>query len=242
MKGGCRCESASTLNYFALSKQICTFGHSNRKKKMKQILTILILWICTMSVSAQEMKTIFVNLPDSIEPLLTKVNKEDCVDFLDSGMKAVVKNRFDRSAELKVLTSDYLQMQLSDVSTLELKLLPLKDSVRVICMVKTVCASACDSDIRFFDTKWNELDASDFLKYPVEDVFYLPLDSLTDDVQELRAKADICLMKATLSADDSSLTWEYTTPLTLHKDDREKLIPLLRKEPLTMQWVEGRFE
>lgn len=242
MKGGCRCESASTLNYFVLSKQICTFGHSNRKKKMKQILTILILWICTMSVSAQEMKTIFVNLPDSIEPLLTKVNKEDCVDFLDSGMKAVVKNRFDRSAELKVLTSDYLQMQLSDVSTLELKLLPLKDSVRVICMVKTVCASACDSDIRFFDTKWNELDASDFLKYPVEDVFYLPLDSLTDDVQELRAKADICLMKASLSADDSSLTWEYTTPLTLHKDDREKLIPLLCKEPLIMQWVEGRFE
>ena len=209
---------------------------------MKQILTILILWICTMSVSAQEMKTIFVNLPDSIEPLLTKVNKEDCVDFLDSGMKAVVKNRFDRSAELKVLTSDYLQMQLSDVSTLELKLLPLKDSVRVICMVKTVCASACDSDIRFFDTKWNELDASDFLKYPVEDAFYLPSDSLTDDVQELRAKADICLMKASLSADDSSLTWEYTTPLTLHKDDREKLIPLLCKEPLIMQWVEGRFE
>ena len=209
---------------------------------MKQILTILILWICTMPASAQEMKTIFVNLPDSIEPLLTKVNKEDCVDFLDSGMKAVVKNRFDRSAELKVLTSDYLQMQLSDVSTLELKLLPLKDSVRVICMVKTVCASACDSDIRFFDTKWNELDASDFLKYPVEDVFYLPLDSLTDDVQELRAKADICLMKASLSADDSSLTWEYTTPLTLHKDDREKLIALLRKEPLVMQWAEGRFE
>ena len=33
MKGGCRCESASTLNYFVLSKQICTFGHSNRKKK-----------------------------------------------------------------------------------------------------------------------------------------------------------------------------------------------------------------
>lgn len=206
------------------------------------VFAFCFLWLNATLGNAQNMKSIFVNMPDSIEPLLTKVNKEDCVDFLDSGMKAVVKNRFDRSAELKVLTSDYLQMQLSDVSTLELKLLPLKDSVRIICMVKTVCASACDSDVRFFDTKWNELDASDFLKYPIEDVFFLPLDSLTDDVQELRAKADICLMKASLSADDSSLTWEYTTPLTLHKDDRERLIPLLRKEPLTMQWVEGRFE
>lgn len=206
------------------------------------VFAFCFLWLNATLGNAQNMKSIFVNMPDSIEPLLTKVNKEDCVDFLDSGMKAVVKNRFDRSAELKVLTSDYLQMQLSDVSTLELKLLPLKDSVRIICMVKTVCASACDSDVRFFDTKWNELDASDFLKYPIEDVFFLPLDSLTDDVQELRAKADICLMKASLSADDSSLTWEYTTPLTLHKDDRERLIPLLRKELLTMQWVEGRFE
>lgn len=206
------------------------------------VFAFCFLWLNATLGNAQNMKSIFVNMPDSIEPLLTKVNKEDCVDFLDSGMKAVVKNRFDRSAELKVLTSDYLQMQLSDVSTLELKLLPLKDSVRIICMVKTVCASACDSDVRFFDTKWNELDASDFLKYPIEDVFFLLLDSLTDDVQELRAKADICLMKASLSADDSSLTWEYTTPLTLHKDDRERLIPLLRKEPLTMQWVEGRFE
>ncbi len=206
------------------------------------VFAFCFLWLNATLGNAQNMKSIFINMPDSIEPLLTKVNKEDCVDFLDSGMKAVVKNRFDRSAELKVLTSDYLQMQLSDVSTLELKLLPLKDSVRIICMVKTVCASACDSDVRFFDTKWNELDASDFLKYPIEDVFFLPLDSLTDDVQELRAKADICLMKASLSADDSSLTWEYTTPLTLHKDDRERLIPLLRKEPLTMQWVEGRFE
>ena len=33
---------------------------------------------------AQEAKTLFVNMPDSLSPLLTKVNREDCIDFLES--------------------------------------------------------------------------------------------------------------------------------------------------------------
>ena len=28
---------------------------------------------------AQEAKTLFVNMPDSLSPLLTKVNREDCI-------------------------------------------------------------------------------------------------------------------------------------------------------------------
>ena len=34
------------------------------------------------SLQAQEAKTLFVNIPDSLTPLLTKVNREDCIDFL----------------------------------------------------------------------------------------------------------------------------------------------------------------
>lgn len=33
----------------------------------------------------------FIAMPDSVAPLLTKVNREDCVDFLASNMKAEVK-------------------------------------------------------------------------------------------------------------------------------------------------------
>ena len=46
------------------------------------------------SLQAQEAKTLFVNMPDSLSPLLTKVNREDCIDFLESKMKAQVENRF----------------------------------------------------------------------------------------------------------------------------------------------------
>lgn len=204
---------------------------------MKQLVAILILWMCTVSAMAQDMKSIFVNLPDSIEPLLTKVNREDCVDFLDSNMRSVVKNRFGNSAELKVLTTDFLEMQLTAVSTMKLKLLPLKDSTNVICMVKTACAPACDSEIRFFDASWTELDASDFLQLPPEEAFYQSLDSL----KALQIKPDMLLMEASLSPDNFSLVFENTTLHVMNKEEREKMLPYLRKEPVVMEWKEGRF-
>lgn len=199
------------------------------------------MWVCVTSAMAQQMRSVFVNLPDSIEPLLTKVNREDCVDFLDSNMKAQVKNRFDRAAELKILTKDYLQMQLTDVSTLELKLLPLKDSVMVIGLIKTVCSSACDSRIRFFDTSWNELETSEFFRLPSEDSFYAQVDSVGDEYAQLRSETDLYLTKMAFSSNNSTLTITYTTPDYLNKDNREKLVPYLKTQSVVMDWEEGRF-
>ena len=209
---------------------------------MKRHLLFLVSIFCILSVMAQDMKTVFVAMPDSIVPLLTKVNREDCIDFLDSNMKAVVKNRFGNVAEMKVLTDDYVQMQVSEVSTLEMKLLPVNDSTRVICMVKTVCASACDSSVRFYASDWSaELAAKDFLQAPSGDDFFFPNDSLTDEAALARKMADMHAMKASLSKDDASLTYQYTTPDYLNKEDREKLLPLLKKEPMVLRWSEGRF-
>ena len=209
---------------------------------MKRHLLFLAGIFCALSAMAQDMKTVFVAMPDSVTPLLTKVNREDCIDFLASDMKAVVKNRFGNVAEMKVLTDDYVQMQMSEVSTLEMKLLPVNDSTKVVCMVRTVCGSACDSSIRFYASDWSrELDAKDFLQVPSGDDFFLPNDSLTDEAVLARKKADMHVMKAMLSKDDASLTWLYTTPEYLNKEDREKLLPLLKKEPIVLRWSEGRF-
>ena len=210
--------------------------------RMKKNILLVFLCFFALSAFAQNMKSVFVAMPDSITPLLTKVNKEDCIDFLDSNMKAEVKNRFDGTAEMKVVTEDYTLVQTSEVGTLEMKLLPVNDSTKVICMVKTVCATACDSEIRFYTSDWKEeLDAQAFFKKPKEGDFFLPNDSVTDESILIRKKADMLLMKASLSKDDASLTFLYTTPDYLNEEDREKLLPYLRKEPVVLQWQEGKF-
>ena len=203
---------------------------------------IVLTFFCALSATAQNMKSVFVSMPDSIAPLLTQTNKEDCIDFLDSNMKAVVKNRFGNEAEMKALTENYVLMQTSPVGTLEMKLLPLNDSTNVVCMVKTVCASACDSEVHFYTSDWSKkLDAKNFLQTPEADAFFLPNDTLTDEDALIRKKADMHLMKVSLSKDDASLTYIYSTPDYLNKEDREKLLPHLRKEPIVLRWQDGKF-
>lgn len=209
---------------------------------MKKLIYLFLVWGCTLSVAAQDMKKVFIAMPDSLTPLLTKVNKEDCIDFLASNMKAEIKNRFDKSSEMKVLTEDYLQVQMTENSTLEMKLLPVNDSVKIVCMVKTVCSSACDSEIRFYDTSWKkEFPKSDYLQLPAPQTFYLPTDTVSSEVELIKRKADMHVMKAVLSKDDSSLSFIYTTPEYLNQEDREKLSPYLRKEAVVYRWEDGKF-
>ena len=209
---------------------------------MRKVLLIFVSVLCGISASAQDMKSVFIAMPDSITPLLTKVNKEDCVDFLDSNMKAEVKNRFDGTAEMKVLTEDYVLVQTSEIGTLEMKLLPVNDSTKVVCMVKTVCASACDSEIRFYTSAWKqELDKKGYLQWPDAGSFFLPKDSLSEEDVLIRQKADMHLMKASLSKDNPTLAFIYTTPDYLNLEDKEKLKLHLRKEPVVLEWKDGKF-
>ena len=201
--------------------------------------------LCILSVTsafAQDMKSVFVSMPDSIAPLLTKVNKEDCVDFLAYNMKAEVKNRFGGATELKVLTDDYLFLQTTANSSMEMKLLPINDSTKVVCVIKTVCSSACDSEVHFYSSDWKQkLITTDYMSKPEGDMFFLPVDSADEEYALIRKEANVHLMKASLSKEDVSLTFIYTTPDYLNKENKEKLEPYLRKEPVVLKWEEGKF-
>ena len=79
------------------------------------------------------------------------------------------------------------------------------------------------------------------MQQPDVEAFYLPQDSVTEEYTLIRKKADMDLMKASLSKDATSLTFIYTTPEYMNKDDKEKLLPYLRKEPIVLQWQDGKF-
>ena len=49
-------------------------------------------------------------------------------------------------------------------------------------------------------------------------------------------KADMELVKATLSEDKPIISFTYTTPDYLAKTEREKLVVYIRKEPVVYEW------
>lgn len=210
---------------------------------MKKILFLAGMLFCCLSMQAQDMKSLFVALPDSLSPLLTEVNRADFGDFLASNMKAEVKNRLGNTSEMLKMTDDYLELKLTEVSTVEMKLLPLNDSVKVICVVHTFKGPASDSHISFYDTSWKKLSAGQFLTLPKEDDFYRqPVSEVqADSLKNLRVRADMFLLKANLSATNRILSFTYATPEYLDKETAEEIKPFLVAEPLKYFWQEGRF-
>lgn len=211
---------------------------------MKKILLLMFVIYASL-LQAQDMKSLFIAMPDSLAPLLTKVNKEDFGDFLESNMKAEVKNRFGKSSEMLRLTSDYLSLKMSGSSEVQMKLLPVNDSVKIVCVVHTYKGPAADSDIRFYSTQWKELPQKSYLVLPSEDAFYeVPVaDTDKTALRNLRKQADMYLFVARLSEKENTLLFSYSTPDYLDKVTAEKLKQFLKAEPLKYLWTDdGRFQ
>lgn len=193
------------------------------------------------SLQAQEAKTLFINMPDSLSLLLTKVNREDCIDFLESKMKAQVENRFGKKSEMTELSKDYIHMQMSPQTTWQMKVLALNDTTNVICTVSTACAPACDSSIRFYTTDWKALDESQFVTLPaMTDFLNTPDSTLIYNFDEARRSADMLLMKMDFGKENTELTVTLTTPDYMSKETAEKLKPFLRR-PIVYRWENGAF-
>ena len=185
-------------------------------------------------------RDLFNTMPDTLMPLLTQVNRADCIDFLESRMKAEVTNRFGAKSEMTRLTDDFIELCLSDKSRWQMKVLPTSDSTQVICTVSTVLVPEADSHIIFYSTDWQPLDRQTYLPAEpcLDDFFRTPTDSLLRPVFEReKARADIPLMRASLSPEARTLTYEQTATQLLDSTDAEKLKPYL-KDYLIFKWVD----
>ena len=92
----------------------------------KWILAYLLLFFAGIS-SAQELKLrdVFRQIPDSLMPTLSVNNRLDFIDFMDSNMKAAVRNQLGGMSEMTALTDDSLSVRMSDALRIDMLLLTL---------------------------------------------------------------------------------------------------------------------
>lgn len=202
---------------------------------MKKILFILsFFWGTSSLVIAQEMKTLFIEAPDSVFPLLNKNLRVDCVDFLEAGMQYAVTNALEGKSTLVAMTPDYMLLETSSASTMEVKKLPLGDGF-IICVVNTVVAEASDSRAAFFDSSWRPISAHDLFTMPAI-VDFFTSQSVAEEFLDL---CEIYLVSLKLSADNADIVAEYTMPSYMNKEDAEKVLPHLQK--IVYRWEGQRF-
>jgi len=208
---------------------------------MRQLF-ILSLILVSISVNAQNVASFFIHMPDEQIPQLEEAWRKDLVDLYQSGKDAKLENLMAGQSSIKEMTADYLLLQTSERSTLEIKLLPLINDTYLACVITTVNAPIADSRIDFFSLEWKSLSSADMLE-PVTFDWFIKEDVNNNNEEFLHAVSnlDMHLYHYKLNPENLTLTAVYTTPDYLNSEDREKVTPFLKEMPKVYQWKSGRF-
>jgi hypothetical protein len=189
------------------------------------------------------MAAFFIKMPDEYIPQFEDAWRKDLVELYRAGKPATLENTMNGRSTLLKLTQDYILLQTTEHSTLEMKFLPLVNQTYIVCMVTTVSAPVADSRVAFYTTDWKPLDAPELWKRS-KDKWYIRSDADRQDeaFREALSHLDMDLIHYRLSADNPTLSAEYVTPQYLSADEREKIMPFLTDSPKIYQWKAGRFE
>ena len=179
---------------------------------MKKYIISFFLCMLSCAVSAQlYMRDVFAQLPDSVFPLMTKNNRLDCIDFIENGMEARVKNLFDDQVVLDSLTEDFLSIRTSDGSYVEMKLFT-EGEMNLICVNRTYLGPSADSEVKVYDTSWKYVRA---VSRPKLELLLKKAEELqpwstemADTLRMVRAEAEVLpLMKAKLCSGSNKIVW-----------------------------------
>lgn len=210
---------------------------------MKRYIYLLILGVCVLGMKAQDMKALFIAMPDQYIPQLESAWRKDLVDLYESGKEARLKNTMNGYSQLMKLTGDYMLLQTTERSTVEMKMLPLVNNTHIICMVTTIDAPISDSRIDFYTTGWEPLAASDLIS-PVSADWFIKeeADRTSDTYKDAMARLDMDLITYRLNPENQTLEASYTTPLYLTKAERAKITPFLKDSPKVYTWEKFQFK
>ncbi|MBQ9215355.1 MAG: DUF3256 family protein [Prevotella sp.] len=132
---------------------------------MRKYLLGLFLIMLIGQGSAQDLKIsdVFREMPDSLMPYLTENNRLDFIDFLDSKMKAEVKNKLGGTSEMVALADDSLSIRMSESLLCDMFLLSLEEPIdtitHVVAVVETFLVDSVygQSTVSYYTPDWKRL-------------------------------------------------------------------------------------
>ena len=198
----------------------------------------MILALAMSFAYAADIRTLFINMPDTIMPALTKSERMDFLDYIDSGMKARVRNKLGGESEMTELSDNSLTVRTSRSGKLQMALFQRKDGTVLICLIKTVTARFDDSLIRFYNEDWTPVESESLIELPKFDD-YLTKQALKHGCLELEIKSILRLQSAV--AVDGGLEFRYTS-LDYIGEDADRFRSYFKADPVRYVWNGKRFK
>lgn len=197
---------------------------------MKKTLIIICFLTCWLCVSAQSLREVWIEMPDSVLPYLSKSQRIELADYVDMKADPAVLNAFGDSVRIERMTNNYLLVKASKVTRLEIKLLDNNN----LALVQTWKAPVAESKLSLFNLQWQPKEA--VVEYNENIV---KPDTMTDEeFNDLKSLMYPRLKEYRLSPENNSLSVSWNYPL-LSKKELKRMVDLLK--PQVLNWTGRDF-
>lgn len=186
-------------------------------------------------------RDLFVELQSPALEILKKTTRLDMLDYWDADSIYKATNAMEGLSWLENVTPGYLKVRVTPVSTLELKVLPVKKG-NVVMSVYTVGgeSQAEDSQIDFYDEDGTPLDAGKYFTAPdLSRFFDIPKGSLTS-MKEIRGMIPFPTVAYGASPDNDALSARLTVGEYMDVDNYN-IIKLFLKPEVILEW-KGKYK
>lgn len=176
-------------------------------------------------------RDVFESIQSPALETLRHSTRLDMLDYWDADSIFKAPNEMKGESWFINVTPDYLKVQVSPVSTYEIKILPLKKG-NMVMTVYTVGTDtqARDSRIEFFDSSLAPLDGSKYFKAPqLKDFFEFPKGEASR-MKEIEEIIPFTTVEYSLSPDNDTITARLTSPTFLSDESRKAVLPYLKPE------------
>lgn len=210
---------------------------------LKTNILALMLIALSATAQAQEIRSVWKSMPDSVVLAIDKVRRLEMLDLVDYKVKAEVNNRLGSHSVMDTITSNYLHIMVSKASELSMRLLPTTDGDTLVCMVYTYKSPKPESKISFYSLDWQQLDASKYLPFAsiadAADSLYTKPDSISQErYAELRNDVVVALVSAQQSIENDDICLSLSLPMAA-KDNKASMTAIADKRKLV--WTGKKY-
>lgn len=196
----------------------------------KLFFSVAFAMLMSVTVHAQAVDSMFVNMPDSLFPYLSSAQRVELVNLkrVDTSTSAVLRSALDCEVALQYADAERMTLALDSTAIVELAMQKVNDR-NVCCLLRTVPTPEPSTSAVLYDEEWKQikrltLDTVSFTTRP---------DTMSiAQYDELCKLIEFPLVEAHFE-DASTIDLRLNVPL-VSKDEREKLAAIIVQRK--MKW------
>ena len=194
---------------------------------MRKLLFGLCLAAMPITMMAQQVCKMWVNMPTSVAGALEKSGRQELLDLKQMKKAATIAGPLGERCSIDTLTADFLSARMNEVYTLQMKMLPTSSGDSLLCLVQTYAGPQPESRIAFYSPDWKALSMPQMHL----DVDLQRPDTMSeDDFNKLQALFDPKLVSFSLSPSTAELVVALS-PAVISEEEKAnvKLLKLQNK-------------